>query len=541
MNSSASALLRAARSRLQRPSIELGIASCWFVVVVVAVVWVWGIDPQVTLMPDELVNRQAAELVRAQGSPRMVLPFVDPEDLAHPRFWISIGQHAVPAYAPLSIYWFSLWLRLGWLGLLAIVAMPAAAVAAFVVGVARLLPSERRWLAALAPLLAAPALYWLLRPWMNVAPLLCCLCCALFCWATWLERGNPRFISYAALCVGGAAAVRPDYAAYLFVAALLVGMTAAPAHKKRVIASILAAGSAAVAVNLVLNKLSTGDPLLAAYQIQLARQEGGDTGAGAGLGRRLLGLLIQLLAPMGVPTPKTAQHFLSNYWLHLGSVAGLTVTQLTLLPLLARQPRAKQLLYGAALLVMFCLMLSRMDPTLFGASTKVSSLDHSIPRYWSPVYLIAALPPILFLAQAKTRELLRAGGAALCWLALAGGYDICVGTRWSLFNLRGYRQEKTELLNSLVGKIPKQAFVYTETHDKVLWRRWRVGMIDQPEPTAASMARALQAGLEVYAFEPLLKPSELQKLEQALRGHGLSLERQRTRGLSQVVLEPRPQ
>jgi hypothetical protein len=130
---------------------------------------------------------------------------------------------------------------------------------------------------------------------------------------------------------------------------------------------------------------------------------------------------------------------------------------------------------------------------------------------------------------------LGAGTLALCWLSLAGAYDIVAGTRWSLLDQRSYRKEKTALLESLVTRIPKDALVYTETHDKVLWRHWRVGMIDAPENTAKSIARAVGARLDVYTYEPLLKPRTVKQLERALRREGLELEPPRTRGLRRVV------
>jgi hypothetical protein len=520
---------------LPRDAVSVVIALFWFAVVFTAIVWVWSLDPQATLMPDEAVNRQAAELLRRHGSPLMPLPFTDPEDLAHPRFWVSVDQHAVPAYAPLSYYWFALWLRLGRLGLVVLVALPASAVAAFAVGVARLLPSDRRWLALPAPLVGSPGLYWLARSWMNISLLLSGVCWAVFCWASWRRSQEPRFISYAAVGIGAAAAVRPDYAAYLFVPALLVGLTAGVEHRKRVIVSILAAGSAAVAINLLLNKLTTGDPLLAAYQIQVGRHGGDDIGGGARTGGRLLGLLLQLLAPMGVPTPHDALHFLSKYWLHLDNVAGLAVAQLALVPLLLQRPRPQRLLYGLALLVMFCFMLSRMDAGLFGASEKTSTVDHSMPRYWSPIYLLAALPPILLLAQAKRRALLAAGSLLLFGFALANGYELYDGTRWSLVGLRSYREKNSGVALSLRTTLPEGAFVYTVTQDKVLWRKWRVGTIDAPRPTAKSMKRAVQAGLQVFTFEPYPKRRDFKKLERALRRQGLALDKLRRRGLSRVV------
>jgi hypothetical protein len=534
MTFSAGALLRGARARSGQEAIWVAIAVFWFAVVFSAIAWVWSLDPQVTLMPDEAVNRQAAELLRRHGTPLMALPFADPEDLAHPRFWLSIGDRALPAYAPVTIYWFAMWLRLGALGLVMIIALPASGVAAFAAGVAKLLPSDRRWIALPAPLLCAPALYWLARSWMNVSLLLSGVCWAVFFWASWRSSGRARFISYAAAAIGAAAAVRPDYAAYLFVLALLIGLTAGPVHTKRVLVSILAAGSAAVAVNLLLNALTTGDPLLAAYQIQVARHPGGEESGAASSGR-IMDLLSQLLVPMGVPTLKTALGFLGKYWLRLGHLAGLAIAQLALVPLLFQAPRSKRWLYGLALLVMFCFMLSRMDPGLFGAAMEQSTFDHSIPRYWSPIYLLAALPPVLLLARTKHKIVLVAGSLAIFGLALANGYDICVGERWSLSALRAYRLRNTALAASLIERIPSDGIVYTRTQDKILWRKWRLGTIDEPQPSAKSMARAVKAGLQVYAFEPQLKRSDLKRLERALKRHGLKLDQLRPRGLRRIV------
>jgi hypothetical protein len=49
------------------------------------------------------------------------------------------------------------------------------------------------------------------------------------------------------------------------------------------------------------------------------------------------------------------------------------------------------------------------------------------------------------------------------------------------------------------------------------------------------MARAVKAGLQVYAFEPQLKRSDLKRLERALKRHGLKLDQLRPRGLRRIV------
>jgi len=502
----------------------------WFVSVFLVIATVWTLDPHATPTPDEAVNRQAAGLVRKHATPFIQLPFADPEDLAHPRSWVTVGDHAVPSYAPLAIYWYGLLLRFGKLGLALSVALPASAAAAFAVGTAKLLPESRRWLAFPAPLLGSPALYWLMRPWMNLSLMLSCLCWAFFSWASWRHSGRAKYLSFAAIGVGAAAAVRPDYAAYLFTAALLFGL-AEGAAPKRVVLLILAAGASAVVVNLALNALTTGHPLLAAYQIEVGRAEGLETRNSTSL----LQLLVQLLAPMGVPTFANAAEFLAKYWLSMGFIAGLALAQLALVPLLVRQPGAKRALCALALLVMFCFMLSRMDPMLHGASEPESMLHHSIPRYWAPIYLIAAVPPIVFLARHANRIVLTLGAVFLFAIALGNAYDVGFGTQWSLVDLRRYERRSTELARSLSSMIPRDAFVYTETYDKILWRRWRLGTLAEPRATAESMARASRAGLAVYAFEPPMKTREHRALDRALRRRGLTLRPLNTRGLSRVV------
>lgn len=518
------------------PPISVGglCASIWCVLVFISILWVWGLDPKATTSPDEALNRQAAGLVAKRGKPFLPLPFADPEDLAHPRSWVSVGDHALPAYAPFSIYWYALWLRLGKVGHLLISAFPAVSAGAFVLGLTRLLPSNRHWLALLAPLLASPALYWLARPWMNLSLLLSCICWAFFCWASWRRDADVKYLDWAVVCVGAAAAVRPDCAAYLFLAALACGLAAGTRYAKRVGLLVLASGTVAVSINLVLNTLTTGRALVAAYQIEVARAEGGEAQGSVGL----LGLLTQLLVPMGIPSPKTALHFLAKYWLDLGNVAGLLLAQLALIPLLLRQRPLARTLYGFALLVLLGFMLSRIDPHLHGASDRDSMLHHSIPRYWTPVYLLAAVPPVVLVGGFSRRFAASAGALFLILVALAGAYDISLGSKWSLVELRAFQTRSAELVESLRAPIPKGAMVYTETQDKLLWRAWRLGTLDEPEPSAASIARAVEAKLDVFVFEPALRHREQLQLDRALGRRGLGLVRRGPRGLWRVVSEP---
>lgn len=503
----------------------------WFVVSFGAVLWVWGVKPLALAMPDEAVNRLAAELLKHGWRPFLDLPHADPEDLAHPRHWVSVGHRAMPAYAPFTFYFDSLLLRMGRLGLLLHAALPATGVAAFVMGTARLLPAPRRWLALLAPLLGFPALYWLLRPWMNVSLLLTCLCWAVYCWVVWRQSDSQRHFGLAMACVGAAAAVRPDYAAYLFTTALLLCLAAKPASFKQVVVAILLAGLGAVAVNLLLNWAITGHPLRAAYQIIIARRDSAQQPSGS------LDVLRQLLLPMGAQPPRLALDFLERYLLDMGPIAGLTLLQLSLIPFLAKKPRFEAGLWILALVVMAAFIYSHMDPDLSGAHEATADLQHSMPRYWTPIYLLAALPPILVLGACRDVKVFTVGACLLVVLALASGYDLVWRSRLSLVALNEFEHRSTKLIHILERQIPRSATVYSESHDKILWAKWRVGTIDETSPSAASIHRAFKAGGEVYVFEPWRSPRPPAALDEALRRSGLKLERQWPRGLYRVVAD----
>src|SRR4051812_47429912 len=193
-----------------RPGMPAILAGIWLALAFGLVLWMWGLNPLVFPSPDEAVVRYSAQLIGERGHPFLRLPFADPEDLAHPRSWVTLGGNAVPTYAPVSLYAFGYLLRLGHLGLLLILLLPATAVAAFAAGTAHLLPPGRRWLAFFAPLLAFPASYWLLRPWVNHSPMLAGVAWSFFFWARWRRFGSARALSWSALCIGMAAAVRPD-------------------------------------------------------------------------------------------------------------------------------------------------------------------------------------------------------------------------------------------------------------------------------------------------------------------------------------------
>ena len=64
--------------------------------------------------------------------------------------------------------------------------------------------------------------------------------------------------------------------------------------------------------------------------------------------------------------------------------------------------------------------------------------------------------------------------------------------------------------------------VYTQSQDKILWSQWKVGTVGEPKRTAASMLRAIEAGLPVYVVQPRFG-AQLRSLERALRARRLNL------------------
>jgi hypothetical protein len=161
-----------------------------------------------------------------------------------------------------------------------------------------------------------------------------------------------------------------------------------------------------------------------------------------------------------------------------------------------------------------------------------------MPRYWSPVYLLAALTPVLFLGRSRRRIVFGIGSALLVALSLTSGYEIYRRERYSQTTLRLYGERATRTLHSLQRRIPKGAMVYSGVYDKLLWPYWRVGTLSEPKPSARSMARAAQVGLQLFVFEPSLRRRQLQALERALHKHRLELQSAGEPGLYRVVAEP---
>jgi hypothetical protein len=495
------------------------VAAIWFGLALATLLWMWGLNPLVFPSPDEAVVRYSAQVISEHGSPILKVPFPDPEDMAHPRSWVTLGDKVVPTYAPVSLYLLGYLLRLGRFGLLLVAVFPASAVAAFAAGTAHLLPPGRRWLAFFAPPLAFPALYWLLRPWVNVSPLLACLCWAFFFWARWRRFDKRRDLSLSALCVALGTAIRPDYAAFLLLAALLVSVAASPPRWKQVFVVFTLAGVCALGSNLFLNKVLTGHPLQAAYQVALDRQWGPqDAGSTPGLG-----ILRVLLVPMGWPVPKIAVTTFAKYWLRMGPIAVILLGQLAVIPLLWNRPRLPRVLYALVFLLCVFFVYTRLHDDVFGGHERVGWAEHSVPRYLTPAYLFAALPPLLLLGSFKRKWALIPAALVALGVSAAGLYEIGVREPSSFLFVRHFVPIHEALLVDLKREIPASAMVYTVTSDKLVWSNWRLGTIEDQNLSAASMERAIKAGFQVFMLDPKYESLSHRHLGQLLAKRGLVL------------------
>lgn len=498
-------------------SLPLGIALAWFVFAYVSIYFAEGFRPKAFMTPDEAANRFASSIISKTGRPFLELPFIDPEDSAHPRAWLSQGDYAIPIYPPVPIYFYALLTYLRRVGSIALIALPASALGAFAAGVARLLPNNRRWLAAFAPALGMPALYWLLRPWMNICALLTCVCWAFYCWTRWHTGGSKHWLTGSLLFVGLGAAVRPDYTAYLLLLVLLTSFGARPSIWRRLMVLTVVAGGLAFACNLFFNHLITGHAFRAAYQMAMDADPGGPK-------KNPLVRFIELLFfPLTFPGWKVVGGLFFKYWLGLQPLWLLTLGQFALVPILRRQEPRRRLASLAALLLLVLFMLSRVTPALFGFGRDEGWVQDSIPRYWSPVFLLAALPPLLFLARTQQRKTFIVGTVLLSLLAAGNVFEVFWRSSQSMWRHRVIATHETEWLDQLRNIIPSDAMVYSPVYDKVLWSRFRTGSLEDLDVGADSMRRALAHDLSVYVWVHPSFKWQVHTLERILARRGLML------------------
>jgi hypothetical protein len=497
----------------------------WFIVALAGIVWSWqGQDPKYFSSPDEAMNRQAAGLVATTGAAQLELSDEDPEDLRFGRFWISVGDHAISSYPPVAYYLQGLLLLPPKAGALLIAALSALGIAAFA-GAVALLAQKRTWVALIAPAAAFPGLYWLMRPWMNMSTFLVFVCCAFFCWAAWRRAHAKQWLFAAAAMVGVSAAVRPDYAPFVFALSLIaLYAEERSGERKRAVIALALSAAFAVVINLVLNALTTGEPLTAAYEI-VDERRGGEIGGGLPGPLSKLGFL---LLPYGVPSFSTITGQIDRYWLDMGPMVILSLGSTVAVGLLMLQAsRRQRFALGASVVVCALFVLTHLSDSVYGATQPTALLRHSVTRYWAPVYLLAAVP-LLMLATSRMREgTWVAALAALCALAVLGGREIYSEQPESLSDLRAMQERQASMISQWDELLPDDAVVYSYNLDKMLWPHWEIGTLAQNydhEASAASVDRTLASGRDVYVVQVVWPTARyLEGLNDALAARDLRM------------------
>jgi hypothetical protein len=508
---------------LRLPVVSL-VALSWLALAGAGLVWTWhGSNPKYFPSPDESVNRLAAQRVADTGWPVLNAGADDPEDLRHPRHWITIADGAVPSYPPAAYALDGALVRVPVVGAAGVAALAAVGIAAFAAGVA-VLGERRRGVALLAPLVAFPATYWLMRPWMNMATFLALGSIAFLFWAIWKRGRSMPVLVASTLFAGGAAAVRPDLSGVVMLAGL--GFTLAEADGKReswsAVGSWVAAGALAVALILILNWYSTGDPLQTGYQIVDAR-------AVATPRMSLpfpLGELQYIFLPNGLPDPLLVMRQAARYWFLMGPVAILSVTAAVAAAATLRHRPRRVLLLVATVAVVVCFAAARVTEAGFGASAGTPELRHSLTRYWAPIYLFVAVLPLAAVMRASQRAHWMPMLAALLVLSAAGGYEVLARQPESMTALRDLQERGATQAAAIGAIVPSDAVVYTTNQDKVLWSHREIATLPapfDPERAATSIARALAAEQSVYVVQPGLPPSDGAALQSALRDRGWDL------------------
>ena len=517
------------RARLVRLTLEridallLHLAAlCWVIAVFAAIIWTQhGLNPRYFSAPDEAVNRHAAQLVADHGRPFDTLPQTDPGDLLHERLWLSVGDHAIPAYPPAAYYIQGALLKIPAAGFVLIAALPALAVGAFVLGVGGFAKS-RRVLAAAAPLLAFPALYYMMRPWMNMSLFLSFFCFAVCFWSTWLRSRSGKALFGATIATSLAAAVRPDYAPFVMCLALVACMAEArQGERKKLIAAVIAAGVGAVAINLVLNAVTTGKPFTTAYAIWDERHA--VTRPWSSLPGPLSALMY-IVMPYGWPSGSEIVDQVGRYWIRLGPIGVVLLAQCALVPLLIRAGKRRALGYAAVAMIGVLFVLTHVSPDIYGAGDDVGLLRHSVTRYWTPVYLLAAIAPLALIMRAK-REWVGIG--LLVVVAALGSRTILRGQPETIESMRSLYEQRSAEVAQWQTIVPPDAVVFSVNLDKLVWSRWDTATIStDPDqaPTADAAARLIAGGHPVYVTQIGLPDRLRTQLAGAMTERGLVLE-----------------
>lgn len=478
-----------------------------------------GTDPQYFPSPDEAVNRLAVQRLIETGSPALSSGD-DPEDLRHPRHWIALDDQAVPAYPPAGYY---IMAALALISTVAVLAFSAGAVGALVAGTA-MLGARRLGLAMLAPLVAFPATYWLLRPWMNMATFLALVCYAFACWAYWVRHRSVVALGGAAALAGAAAVVRPDLSALVLLVGLGVSLAESRDRREstRVIALWVIAGAGVVALVCALNWLTTGDPFQAAYEVVDAR-------ADATSRKHLMfpfAELQYLFLPNWLPSPENVFRQSVKYWLLMGPAPLLAIAAAASLALTFPGRSRRGLVYAVVAMVVVGYAASRVSPAGFGATTSTPELRHSLVRYWSPVYLIVAILPLVTAMRSTRRGVWMPMVGVLLVLSAGAAYEVTLKQPESMRSIRALQGRSDSFAVKLDRVMPEDALVFTQSMDKVIWSEYEIASLPPPahiDRAAASIRRALDGGRTVFVVQPGLPMEYRAALSGALRLSGRDL------------------
>ena len=491
-----------ARGTTVRPGwwVALACGLLWVLVALVLMGWVFGMPTRtVHQSPDEAITSLATERVAEVGRPE-IERFPDDGRLLHPRMWVPVGEHYVPAAAPGSLELYGA-LRAVPGGVVAIYAVPALGLGAWVAAVALLLPASGRWLALLLPGLAAPATYWLLRPFHNVALELAVVGLGVLAAVIGHGSGRRRWSVAVLVAAVVAALVRPDHVHVLLGAALLWGWWR---HRDR-LGAVLAAGGVAVAAwlagNLAMNLHLTGDALTTPTSLLDFPDEV------RGLPSSISGpirLVLLILLPNLLPSASTLVTQVDKYWVRNGAVAVVVALAAVAVVVLWRRgtPRDRIALgVGVTGLVVFA--LSRISATDLGAASAVAQPVHSYPRYTAVAYLVVAVLALVTVGRASgwwrpAGMLVSMVAAVIGTVAVMTPAAAGEGLVW----LRGQLHDADRFRDAVVAQLDDDTAIFSPHLDKYLAGQRTVGLLrpertlpDDPPVFAPAVADAMEAAM----------------------------------------------
>jgi hypothetical protein len=183
-------------------------------------------------------------------------------------------------------------------------------------------------------------------------------------------------------------------------------------------------------------------------------------------------------------------------------------------------------MYALAFAILAGFAASRVADGGYGGVSGAAELRHSVPRYWAPLFLVAAAAPFV-LAMSDARQWMWIPVACVIAVtAVLGAREITTSQPESLTQLRDYQSGWERNVAPWQEIVPVDAVAYTWRYDKIIWAHWEVAMLPtplDPHRAADSMSRALAEPREVYLVQPGWQGEPRDLLELALLERGLTL------------------